>query len=44
MYQQEYPEQVGPCSCVFYVYKDPKDIPDSYFERIGKERPEMCRK
>ena len=44
MYQQEYPEQVGPCSCVFYVYKDPKDIPDSYFERVGAKRPEICKK
>ena len=43
-YQQEYPEQVGPCSCVFYVYKDPKDIPDSYFERVGVPRPEICKK
>lgn len=43
-YQQDYPEQVGPCSCVFNVYKDPKDIPDSYFERIGKERPEIAKK
>ena len=44
MYQQQYPEQVGPCSCVFYVYKDPKDIPDSYFELVGVPRPEICKK
>lgn len=39
IYQQDYPEQVGPCSCVFNVYKNKEDIPDSYFERIGKKRP-----
>lgn len=39
IYQQDYPEQVGPCSCVFNVYKNIDDIPDSYFERIGRERP-----
>lgn len=39
MYQQDYPEQVGPCSCVFNVYKNVDDIPDSYFERIGAKRP-----
>lgn len=40
IYQQDYPEQVGPCSCVFNVYKHKEDIPDSYFDRIGKKRPE----
>lgn len=39
-YQQDYPEQVGPCSCVFNVYKNKEDIPESYFTRIGKKRPE----
>lgn len=40
IYQQDYPEQVGPCSCVFNVYKRKEDIPQSYFDRIGKKRPE----
>lgn len=40
IYQQDYPEQVGPCSCVFNVYKHKEDIPQSYFDRIGKKRPE----
>lgn len=38
-YQQDYPEQVGVCSCVFNVYKNKEDVPDSYFERIGRKRP-----
>ncbi len=40
IYQQDYPEQVGPCSCVFNVYKNKEDIPEEYFTRIGKKRPE----
>ncbi len=40
MYQHDYPEQVGPCSCVFNVYKNKEDIPQSYFDRIGRKRPE----
>lgn len=40
IYQQDYPEQVGPCSCVFNVYKNKEDIPQSYFDRVGKKRPE----
>ena len=40
IYQQDYPEQVGPCSCIFNVYKNIEDIPQSYFDRIGKKRPE----
>lgn len=39
IYQQDYPEQTGPCSCVFNVYKNIEDVPDSYFERIGRKRP-----
>lgn len=39
-YQQDYPEQVGVCSCVFNVYKNIEDIPQSYFDRIGRKRPE----
>ncbi len=40
IYQQDYPEQVGPCSCIFNVYKHKEDIPDSYFDRINRKRPE----
>lgn len=40
IYQQDYPEQVGPCSCIFNVYKHKEDIPQSYFDRIEKKRPE----
>lgn len=40
IYQQDYPEQVGPCSCIFNVYKNKEDIPQSYFDRIGKKRPQ----
>lgn len=39
IYQQDYPEQTGPCSCVFNVYKKEADIPDKYYERIGRKRP-----
>lgn len=38
-YQQDYPENCGHCSCVFNIYKNIEDIPDSYFERIGRKRP-----
>lgn len=40
IYQQEYPEQVGPCSCLFHVYKKKEDIPESYYTRVGKKKPE----
>lgn len=40
IYQQDYPEQVGPCSCVFNIYRRKEDVPQSYFDRIGKKRPE----
>jgi len=38
-YQQEYPEQVGPQSCLFHVYKNKEDVPESYFTRVGLKRP-----
>ena len=25
--------------CVWYIYKDPKDIPAEYYERVGKQAP-----
>ena len=34
------PEDVGISPCKVYVYKDPADIPDSFYERIGVERPQ----
>lgn len=40
VYQQDYPEQVGSCCCVFNVYKHKEDIPQSYFDRINRKRPE----
>ncbi len=27
-------------SCIWYIYKDPKDIPAEYYERVGKAAPE----
>ena len=26
--------------CVWYVYKDPRDIPAEYCERVGKKAPQ----
>ena len=31
-------KDLGP-NCVYRIYKDPKDIPEDYFTRIGKKRP-----
>lgn len=33
------PKDVGITPCKIYVYKDPANIPVSYFQRIGLERP-----
>ncbi len=34
----QYPEhEAGPCT--WYIYKDPKDIPAEYYERVGKPAP-----
>ncbi|WP_153764441.1 hypothetical protein [Endozoicomonas sp. OPT23] len=32
--------RIGFSPCKIHIYKDPCDIPDHYFERIGIERPE----
>ncbi len=34
----EYPENPGE-PCVWYIYKDPDDIPEEYYRRIGKTKP-----
>lgn len=34
----EYPEKAED-PCVWYIYKDPKDIPAEYYERVGKPAP-----
>ncbi len=34
----EYPEKAED-PCIWYIYKDPKDIPAEYYERVGKEPP-----
>lgn len=30
---------IGKIPCRGYLYKDPKDIPDKYYQRIGKKKP-----
>ncbi len=40
IYQQDYPEKTGTCSCTIHVYKDKNKVPDSYFIRLGLKRPE----
>lgn len=34
----EYPENPGD-PCTWYIYKDPDDIPEEYYHRIGKTKP-----
>ena len=34
----EYPENPGD-PCTWYIYKDPDDIPEEYYKRIGKTKP-----
>lgn len=34
----EYPDDPND-PCVWYIYKDAKDIPDEYYERVGKKKP-----
>jgi hypothetical protein len=34
----EYPENPGD-PCTWYIYKDPDDIPEQYYTRIGKTKP-----
>ena len=38
-YVQDYPEQVGTCSCLFVVYKEKENIPEKYFARLGLTKP-----
>lgn len=35
----EYPENPGD-PCVWYIYKNPDDIPEEYYTRIGKTKPD----
>jgi hypothetical protein len=34
----EYPEKPGD-PCTWYIYKNPDDIPEHYYARIGKTKP-----
>jgi len=34
------PEDVGISPCKIYVYKDPAQIPEAYYQRLGLEKPE----
>jgi len=34
----EYPKKAED-ACIWYIYKDPKDIPAEYYERVGKTAP-----
>ena len=34
----EYPENPGD-PCVWYIYKNPDDIPEEFYTRIGKTKP-----
>lgn len=34
----EYPERAGD-PCIWYIYKNPDDIPEEYYRRIGKTKP-----
>lgn len=34
----EYPEKPGD-ACTWYIYKNPDDIPEEYYARIGKNKP-----
>lgn len=34
------PEDVGISPCKIYVYKDPADIPERFYQRVGLEKPE----
>lgn len=45
--ERGYPHMITECAeddfspCYRYVYKDPAAIPDRYYERVGKQRPEL---
>ncbi len=34
------PEDVGTSPCKVYVYKNPQDIPEAYYKRLGLKKPE----
>ena len=34
------PEDVGISPCKIYVYKDPAEIPEAYYQRLGLKKPE----
>ena len=34
------PEDVGITPCKIYVYKNPAEIPEAYYQRLGLEKPE----
>ncbi len=33
-------KDIGKTPCKIHVYKDPKNIPEKYYKRLGLERPE----
>lgn len=35
----EYPKRAED-ACIWYIYKDPKEIPAEYYERVGKKAPD----
>ncbi len=32
-------DKIGEIPCSVYIYKDPKNIPEEFYERIGKKKP-----
>ncbi len=36
----DYPDDMCSCSCVYVVYKRKEDIPEYYYTRIGRKKPE----
>jgi hypothetical protein len=38
-YVHEIPDKVGTEPCLFNLYKDPGDIPEAYYQRVGLKKP-----
>jgi len=36
-------EEIGKQTCKFIIYKNPDDVPDHYYERLGKRKPSVDR-
>ena len=36
----EVAEEIGKEPCLRYVYKKPEDIPERFYKRLGKKRPQ----